>query len=134
VNAAGSAIATRPHRKAARLSATPTPFSSIARSIASAGIGSAAAWYAAPMRRKWLGVVEPKSASAAAKVSRSNTSRVDAPIRARRSSRAGNPAAYEPSTIGPVGTSVVETKAAVREGSAYASVRGSLPVRMSSAR
>ena len=43
-NAAGSATATRPHRNAAVLTATATPFSSIAHSIASAETGSAPDW------------------------------------------------------------------------------------------
>jgi hypothetical protein len=77
--------------------------------------------------------VLPKSASAAPKVSRWNVSRVEELIRASRSSSAGNPAVYEPSTIGPVGTSVVETNAAVRSESEYARLRGSLPVSTSSA-
>jgi hypothetical protein len=43
-NAAESATATRPQRKAAVLAATATPFSSIAHSIAAADIGSAPRW------------------------------------------------------------------------------------------
>ena len=43
-NASGSATATRPHRNAAVLAATATPFSSIAHSIASAETGSAPDW------------------------------------------------------------------------------------------
>ncbi len=43
-NASGSATATRPHRNAAVLTATATPFSSIAHSIASAETGSAPDW------------------------------------------------------------------------------------------
>ena len=116
------------------LSSAPTPFSSIARSIAAADSGSAPAWYATPMSRKCAGVVCPKSAPAAANVSSSMTSRVDERMRSRSWPCGGNALLADPETIEPVATSVPETNACVRPAFAHARLRESLPVRRSSAR
>ena len=62
VTTSGSSAARRPQAKAALLSATSTPFSSIARSIASRDSGIAPACQARPSRKMLVAIESPRSA------------------------------------------------------------------------
>ena len=59
----------RPQRNASRFISTDTPFSRMARSMDSAEMGSAPAWYATPIMMGFVAMWSSKSASAMAMAS-----------------------------------------------------------------
>ena len=91
--------------------------SSIADSITAADGGSAPAWYAAPTRRKFAGMVSPNNACAAAAASSGRTVFTLEAMRVTRSPTSGG-VIDGSRTWAPVGTALVATTATVWSGEA----------------